>query len=113
MVLHMELRLGQQSHRQHTQCCSKLWVGLVRLWQGLEINMSLIPFSGLMHLYDELTMSFYWYSYNVQFYIVAFLVKRATKLLNFAPNWGLAWHNMVRLDEKSVFDPSPKTRVPL
>ena len=66
-----------------------------------------------MHLYDELTMSFYWYSYNVQFYIAAFLVKIATKLLNFAPNWGLAWHNMVRLDEKPVFDPSPKTHVPL
>ena len=109
----MELRLGQQSHRQHTQRCFKLWVGLVRLWQGWEIKMSLVPFPGLMHLYDELTMSFYWYSYNVQFYIVAFLVKRATKLLNFAPNWGLAWYNMMRLDKKSVFHPSPKTRVPL
>ena len=66
--------------------CSKLWVGLVRLWQVWARNMSLIPLPGLMHLHDKLIMSFYWYSYNLQSYIVVLLVNIATKLLNFAPN---------------------------
>ena len=48
------------------------------------------PLSGLMHLHDELIMRFYWYYYNVQSYMVAFLVNIATKLLNYAPNTGLA-----------------------
>ena len=48
------------------------------------------PLPGLMHLYDELIMRFYCYYYNVQSYIVAFLVNIATKLVNSAPNTGLA-----------------------
>ena len=103
---------GQNSHK-YAQCCSKLWVGLVRLWQVWARHLSLIPLTGLMHLYDELTMRFYRYSHNVQSYTVAFLVNIATKLLNFAPNWGLAWHSVARLDNKYVFDLIPKTRAPL
>ena len=76
---------GQNSHK-HAQCCSKLWVDLARLWQVWARHLSLIPLPALMHLYDEPIMRLYWYSYNVQSYMVVFLVNIATKPLNFAPN---------------------------
>ena len=83
------------------------------MWQCWTRNLSLIPLQRRMYLYDEPIMSIYWYSYHVQSYIGLFLGETATKLLNFDPNRGLAWYNMVRLDKKSVFDPSPKTHAPL
>ena len=66
-ILH-SFTLGQKSHK-HTQCWYKLLVGRVRLRQGWARNLSLIPLPGLMHLYDELIMRFYWYYFNVQSYL--------------------------------------------
>ena len=40
--------------------------------------------------FDELILNFHWYPYNLQPYIVVFLVGLATQTLNFAPKYGLA-----------------------
>ena len=75
----------------------------------VQAEMSVIPLPRLMCLYDELTMSCYWCSANAQSSWLQ--VKTATKQLNLAPIQGLAWYNVVRLDNKPVFDPSPRTHM--
>ena len=40
-----------------------------------------------MYLSDKLNMNFYWCLHYLQLYIVVFLVKTATCMLNFAPKY--------------------------
>ena len=50
--------------------------------------MSLIALPGFMYLSNELNMTLYYYSYNLQPYTVVFLVEADTNILNFAPKYG-------------------------
>ena len=52
--------------------------------------MSLIALPGFMYLSNELNMTLYYYSYNLQPYTVVFLVEADTNILNFAPKYGFA-----------------------
>ena len=59
------------------------WLG--RIWQCSTRNLSLIPLPGLMYFSDEPILSVYWYSYNEQPHIVAFLHYRPES----PHDWGL------------------------
>ena len=64
------------------------WLG--GIWWGWTRNLSMITLLGFMYLSDELKMTFYWYSYNLQPVIIVLLVKTATNILIVAPKHGLA-----------------------
>ena len=51
--------------------------------------MSFIALSGIIYLADELIMTLYCYAYNLQPYTIVFVVRTATKILNYAPKYGL------------------------
>ena len=65
-----------------------------------------------MYLSDEPIMSLDRLTYNLQSYMDAVLVKIATNLLNFAPNYGLAWQVVGYNTQKYDREHDPKLHDP-
>ena len=66
--------------------------------------MSLVAIPVFVYLFDEPIMTLYGCPYNPQPCTVVLLVKTDTTILNLPIKYGLAGYNMMRLDEKYVFD---------